>query len=148
MAGLVCGWMLLAGCATGGETDQAAGVGPHDAAAEVRSELMEVEPERGTPGEILAVYFPEETERGVAFVLEEETASGWALRYFLVAGDEASGADWWTPADAEGRGWDDVGIGGGGPDFVEVPDTAEPGSYRLCTANAGQNFCAPVDVVE
>ena len=140
MAGFVCGLMLLAGCATGS---------PHDATAKVRSELMEVEPERAAPGEILAVHFPQETERGIAFVLEEETADGWNLRYFLVAGDEAGGAaDWWTPADAEGRGWDDIGIGGSGPDFVEVPDTASPGSYRLCTANAGRNFCAPVDVVE
>lgn len=141
--------MLLAGCATESEPDQAAPDGPHDTSAEVRSELMEVEPARAEPGDILAVYFPQETERGVAFVLEEETAGGWDLRYILVAGDESSGAaDWWTAADAEGRGWDDVGIGGSGPDFVEVPDTASPGSYRICTANAVQNICTPVGVVE
>lgn len=45
-------------------------------------------------------------------------------------------------------GWDDIGFEGPGPDFVEVPDTASPGSYRLCTANAGCNFCASLQVAQ
>lgn len=74
-------------------------------------------------------------------------SGGVGLRYFLTAGSEAEGAaEWWTPEDDEGRGWNDGGVTGPGPDFVEVPDTASPGDYRLCTANAGQNFCALLEV--
>jgi hypothetical protein len=29
-----------------------------------------------------------------------------------------------------------------------IPDTAEPGEYRVCTGNAGTNFCAEIVVVE
>lgn len=149
MAGLISFLTLLPGCTTGGEPDQSAPNDPHDALAEIHRELMEVEPARAVPGEVLAMRFPQGTSRGVAFVLEEETAGGWSLRYFLVAGDESVGAaEWWTPTDADGRGWDDPLITGPGPDFVEVPETASPGNYRLCTANAPQNFCASVHVME
>lgn len=49
------------------------------------------------------------------------------------------------PSDGEGRGWDGVGTGGSGPDFVEVVVTATPGSIRVYTANAGSpNAVRPV----
>lgn len=65
---------------------------------------MEIEPTRAEPGEVLAVRFPQDVDRGGAFVLEAQTAQGWDLRYFLVAGSVPVGAaEWWTPADTEGR---------------------------------------------
>lgn len=147
VTGLVGVLVLFAGCAAESDSEPSAFTGRHDASAQVRPDLMEIEPTRAEPGEVLAVRFPQETDRGVAFVLEAETAEGWDLRYFLVAGSEAVGvAEWWTPADAKGRGWDDVGIAGPGPDFVEVPDAATPGDCRLCTANAVENVCATVEV--
>lgn len=43
-------------------------------------------------------------------------------------------------------GWDDIGFSGPGPDIVVVPETADPGTYRFCTANAGRDgpHCANV----
>jgi hypothetical protein len=42
---------------------------------------------------------------------------------------------------------EDIGVGGPGPDRVPIPDVAEPGSYRICTGNAAENICAPIEVV-
>ena len=51
-----------------------------------------------------------------------------------------------VPVGTEGYGYPDAGIGGPGPDRVLVPEDAEPGAYRICTANAGDDFCAPLQV--
>jgi hypothetical protein len=141
--------LIIAGCAAESDSTPSESAGPYDPSATIRPELMELEPATPAPDEVLSVRFPQETQRGVAFVLEEDTASDWDLRYFLVAGSESEGAaEWWTPDEAEGRGWDDVGVDGPGPDFVEVPATAPPGDYRLCTANAVENLCAPLKITE
>ena len=39
-------------------------------------------------------------------------------------------------------GWEQVAISGGGPDRVIVPESASPGDYLLCTANALDEACA------
>jgi hypothetical protein len=38
---------------------------------------------------------------------------------------------WWTVEDREDRGWEDVGVGGPGPDRVLVPETVSPGDYLV-----------------
>ncbi len=82
------------------------------------------------PGEVIEVEWPEEDGRGLGYVLELQVGDGWDLRYFMVAGagfDDEPG-EWWAVDDAEGRGWDDIGIIGSGPDLVEIPEVAELGS--------------------
>jgi hypothetical protein len=44
------------------------------------------------------------------------------------------------------RGWEQVGISGGGPDRVIVPESASPGDYLLCTANVLDEACALLTV--
>lgn len=39
-----------------------------------------------------------------------------------------------------------MGVSGPGPDEVLIPDVATPGQYRLCTANAVNNFCAETEI--
>lgn len=34
------------------------------------------------------------------------------------------------------------------PDHVRLPDDANPGSNRICTANAGDDICAQLEIVE
>ena len=40
----------------------------------------------------------------------------------------------------------DIGVGGPGPDRVPIPEVAQPGEYRICTGNAGVNFCTPIEI--
>ena len=135
-----------------GEPDQAGGSederGPYDAAAQVRPDWMRVESAEGRPGDEVKLHFPEETPRGEAFVLEERVGDGWRHRYWLTSSPAGSTrSPTWAPA-GEDHDWDDIGIGGPGPDRVKVPDTAEAGQYRVCTANARGNSCAELTIIE
>lgn len=136
--------VLIAGC-TG------PGTGPHDPGATMRPDLVKVDPVQVRPGQAVQVTFPEHTERGVAWVLEAETGESWRVEYFLTAAvsgyDNASTPNWWSADDTEGKGWDDIGVGGPGPDRLVVPDTATPGTYRLCTANSVENLCVGIEIV-
>lgn len=102
--------------------------------------------DRAEPGEVIEVTWPEEDERGLGYVLEKQVGDDWDLSYFMVAGTEftGEGTDWWAVNDAEGRGWDDIGVIGPGPDLIEVPDIAELGSYRVCATDVP--VCAPLEV--
>lgn len=72
-----------------------------------------------------------------------------AAQYLLTsssAGYNEDGPDWLPRS--EDWGWDDIGLVGAGPDTVAVPDTSQPGQYRLCTAPAGDaSDCVNLAVV-
>jgi hypothetical protein len=77
----------------------------------MRPDLMQASPDEAAPGDVVALTFPEETSRGVAFVLERRVGDTWDLRYFLFPGHRGGrGPSWRTPA--EDVGWPDVGVGG------------------------------------
>lgn len=121
---------------------------PYDVDAQMRPDLMEVTPDPAAPGETVELTFPEETSRGLGFVLERRLQDGsWHHVYFLTvspAGRPDIPPQWST---AEERpGWDDLGVGGPGPDRAVIPETAEPGDYRICTANAVDEFCTPLRI--
>ncbi|MGQ0608815.1 MAG: hypothetical protein ACT4OQ_10190 [Chloroflexota bacterium] len=40
-----------------------------------------------------------------------------------------------------------IGVGGPGPDRMSIPETVEVGEYRICTGNAGENFCTPIEII-
>jgi hypothetical protein len=121
--------------------------GPYDDTASLRPDLIQADPSRAAPGAAVELAFPEGTDRGVAYVLEVRTGDGWETRFFLTAVAEGYDLDepHWGPA-GEDYAWDDVGVEGHGPDVIRIPDTAAPGSYRLCTANAVENFCTELEV--
>jgi hypothetical protein len=103
---------------------------------------MSVEPATAPAGSIIVVRFADRFVRGVAFQLESRQGSDWRIEYYLVAG--INGGEprqpWWHVDDPkQGGGWPDIGQSG--PASLRVPDDAEPGKYRLCTANTNPTAC-------
>lgn len=123
-------------------------LGPFDPQADLRSDLLEVHPNPASPGELVELSFPKRSERGIGYVLEARVEETWDLRFVLSASTSERQEPSWQPADdpEEVVGWPDLAVSGAGPDQIEVPDTAEPGDYRICTANMGTNFCAEIVV--
>ncbi len=136
--------LLMAACAEA----VAPPAGPADPAAEVRPDLLVAEPAVVVPGDVVALSFPQETTRGILFVLEERIGDSWAHRFNLTS--DGPGAGWrleWYLPDDENVAFADIGVGGPGPDRVPIPETARPGEYRICTGNAGEEFCALIEIV-
>jgi hypothetical protein len=109
---------------------------------------MFVEPEQVPPGEQVALTFPEQTLRGLAFVLQQQTGEGWQLRAYLTSarGGGPPEEPAWSPPDAP-PDVDDVGVADAGPDTVQIPDDAEPGDYRICTMNVPERMCGAIGIV-
>ncbi|MBW3665893.1 MAG: hypothetical protein KY469_22650 [Actinobacteria bacterium] len=120
---------------------------PPEPAPSMRPDLLVLQPATARPGEFVAMHFPQVTMRGVAFQLDRRTELGWETVYWLTS-DGNGGKPTSIRVGSEGNyGWPDVGVDGPGPDRVLIPHGIEPGRYRLCTANAGDEFCAPLDIV-
>lgn len=120
--------------------DSEQGVPRQEAAIELEPKwrgTMEVTPAEVEPGQTVALtYPPEDRLRGVAFSLSEWITDGWEVTHYLTSGSHPSTPrNWWSVEDAEGRGWNDVAVGGTGPDHVVVPDTASNGTHLLCTTD-------------
>ena len=114
----------------------------------MRPDLLVIEPARAAPGDVVALRFPEETTRGILFVLEQRVEGGWVALFYLRS--NGPGPEWemsWHPVGGQGMAVEDIGVGGPGPDNVPIPEVAQPGEYRICTGNAGADFCAPIELV-
>lgn len=139
------GWALLpvalvvSGCAD----DSAPGLDPD------LKGTMTVAPTSATPGQGVSLTFASHSQRGIAFSLAQWSEGQWEEKYYL-ASDWGTPGDhtptWWTVEDSGNRGWEQVGVSGPGPDRVLVPETASPGDYLLCTANALDEACALLTV--
>lgn len=138
--------MVLVGCQSGTSPPEGnLPEGPHDPAAEMQPDLLQITPSPARVGDLIEVRFPEETLRGIGWVLESQEGDSWQQRYFLVS-DELGEPRWWGAEDSEGQGWEDLGVTGPGPDTLLIPDVAAPGNYRLCTANSQPNFCSELEI--
>lgn len=120
---------------------------PDDPPPTMRPDLLVLEPDRAAPGEIVEMRFPEETMRGIAFHLDRRVGDEWQTTHWLTS-DGAGGEPSWVHVGTEGVGWPDIGVMGPGPDRIEVPADAPAGEHRVCTANAGENFCVPLEILE
>ena len=138
---------VLASACTGPiAADPAAG--PADPLAEMRPDLIVADPPAATAGGVVGLIFPEETSRGILFVLEQRMGETWVLRYYLTS--DGPGPGWrmnWETAREQVAAVPDIGVGGPGPDRVTIPDVAGPGDYRICTGNAGDEFCTPIEII-
>lgn len=114
-------------------------------APSMRPDLLVLAPDPAAPGDTVAMRFPEESGRGVAFQLDQQIGGEWFTRYWLTS-DGNGGRPISVPVYTEGYGVPDVGVGGPGPDHIVLPDDVVAGSYRICTANAGDEFCASVEI--
>jgi hypothetical protein len=123
--------------------------GPYDPLAESRPDLLVLEPDEAAPGDELQASFPEGTERGIGYVLEEQVEDGWELRAYLTA---APGADQGpsepssSPVTDGEITWDAVAIVGEGPDRLVLPEDVADGDHRVCTAVSAENICAPLTI--
>lgn len=118
-----------------------------DSRSTLRPDLMVVSPSTAEPGALVDLTFPEETGRGVVFVLQQEVDGAWLItaRLFPVS-VSAAGTPTWQPPDGD-LAWADVGVSGPGPERAVLPPDLDPGNYRICTGNAGDpEFCAPVTI--
>jgi hypothetical protein len=155
--------VLLAGCGTAAADDPevqmhpellevSPSAGAKNPEAQMHPELLQVSASPANPGQTIKVRFPEETFRGIAWALEEQDGNSWNVRYYLIAttdGDGSSGSpSWWPANDPKGQTWEDIGVGGPGPDTLIIPDSIRPGTYRLCTANSMPNICTMLDITE
>jgi hypothetical protein len=116
-----------------------------ESAGEMPAGAMVVEPARARPGELVGVRFPGGWDRGILFALDAKAGDGWARRWMLIS-DGSGGEPLWFPS-GQDVAVEAIGVAGQGPDHLLIPDVAEPGTYRVCTANAGQDVCAPVEIV-
>ncbi len=122
-------------------------LGPADPDAEFRPDLLVADPTTVEPGSQVSLAFPQETVRGIVFVLEQRVGDIWAHRFNLTS--DGPGPGWtadWFPLDAD-IAFPDIGVLGPGPDRVPIPEIAEPGEWRICTGNAGDEFCTPIEIV-
>ncbi len=143
----VVSMVLLGGCGLPFMPTPPAPAQPADPAARMRPDLIAVEPAEAEPGDVVGLSFPQETARGILFTLERLTADGWLTSYLLTS--DGPGPEWqlsWQPPGGGGMAVEDIGVGGPGPDHVPIPDVAEPGSYRICTGNAAEVICTPIEI--
>jgi hypothetical protein len=117
--------------------------------AELRPDLMILEPSVVPAGGATTVRFARPRSRGVTYFLEIEDGRSWAPRYVLTAGVESysDGLPRWSEVGSD-TGWDDVAVTGGGPDDVLIPDIAAAGTYRLCTTGSLGSICALLTVTD
>lgn len=111
----------------------------------MQPEVMVVEPASAHPGEVVSLSFMAPKDRGVLYAIEQEADGGWQRLHLMISdanGDEPR----WFPAGEEPI-VPAVGVVGPGPDRVPIPDVLAPGEYRICTANAVQNICTPIEIV-
>lgn len=114
---------------------------------QLRPDLMVLEPDIAAPGEVAELHFPQETPRGVAFRLDRKVGDTWEPGWLMRATQGEQGIPKTVPVGTD-FAFTDVGIGGAGPDRVLIPEDVAPGRYRVCTANAGDDFCAALAVSE
>lgn len=150
--------LALSACSTGTDDDRPE-VKADSSASAGRSTLppslqtsvsgrMELEQRTYRPGEEFKVRWPKKTLRGVAYSMDQWTGGDWQPAFYVSAttpeAPPSFGPRWW-PVDGSGA-WHDIGLGGTGPEVAVVPDLAESGTYRLCTANAPRLSCALLEV--
>ena len=136
--------MLLAGCAEAEGPPPSFDPWPIGDAA-MRPDSMAVEPSQARPGDLVAVMYETGWDRGILYAIDASVGDEWERRNLLISDGNGGRPMWFEPA-AEVV-VESVGVGGPGPDRVPIPDGLPPGDYRICTANAVENICAPLDIV-
>jgi hypothetical protein len=111
--------------------------------------LIVVTPDVARPGQVIELRYPTKILRGVPFVLSRWDDGQWSEPQFLLLSHRAWWANGpaWSARGSERWSWRDLGVGGPGPDRLKVPEIAEPGSYRICTANTGEkSYCVQLTI--
>ena len=107
---------------------------------------MFVEPAAAGPGDVVAVTYAEAWDRGILYAIDAEVDGEWERRFLMVSDASGGRPVWFAPGDPDAV-VEAVGVAGRGPDQVLVPEDLDPGAHRICTANAGENICTPIEIV-
>lgn len=139
-------FMALLLCACSGLAPTPPNPWPIDPAAITDPNLMVVDPTAAPAGEDVTLTFPGGLDRGVLFAIDASVGGEWERRAFMVSDANGGSPSWFIPGDPDAV-VESVGIGGHGPDHIQVPEIMPAGPYRICTANAVENVCVPFEVV-
>jgi hypothetical protein len=139
---------LLAGCDLLAPGPTAApDAWPIDPDAVTDPDRMVVEPDAAESGVLVQLTFPGGDLRGTVFAIDASDGEGWMRRAVLFS-DANGGRPSWFHLDERPIGVEPIGIVGEGPDQVPIPEGLPPGGYRICTVNAVENLCVPIEIVE
>jgi len=102
-------------------------------------------------GEILTLTFPTNVTRGAAYYLSAWNGDGWDEPAFLLisnGGGEAHCPSCPTYSDRH-EPWvvRPIALNGPGPEQVLIPETASPGSHRLCAIDVNPPLCVEFEVL-
>ena len=111
---------------------------------------MEATPVSVPAGGDIEVVFPRGTTRGPGFVLERATDEGWAWWFAISSDTDAPDmVNTFTAEEFVARNvaWDSgPAFDGTDPHLIPVPEDAEPGRWRVCTAPDTPGLCAEFEV--
>lgn len=115
-------------------------------------DIMVTVPETVVAGSSVEVVFPGGVSRGPGFVIERRGDDGWVWLWAAISDTDAPAPA--EPVTAErfrDERWewaDGPAFDSGDPHRIRIPEEAELGLYRICTAPDQPAFCAEVEVVE
>lgn len=146
---LIVGLTVVAGCGGGDSTPASPGAAETSLPAPASDDPIVATPSTAAPGDLVELTFPTDLDRGANWHLVRWNGESWSEpQYFVVASSRGYNADGpnWQPKSEVWSG-EDIGFIHGGPDTVVVPDSADAGTWRFCTANAaGGPHCVNVEV--
>lgn len=107
-----------------------------------------ISPGTAKPGETITLTFAPDNKRAVAFSMDKRVKGAWQRQYILVAATEQGEKPYWFLATvrADPAPPDGASVGGRGPEYLTVPDTATVGVYRLCTVTTRNRVCGLFNV--
>ncbi|HEY9557743.1 MAG TPA: hypothetical protein VIR58_13480 [Acidimicrobiales bacterium] len=145
---LIVVWSIVA-CGDDDPTTLSSSATGTSLSAPISDDPIVATPSAAEPGDLVELTFPTDLDRGANWHLIRWNGVGWSEpHYFVVAssgGYNDDGPDWRSRS--EQWSGEDIGFVHAGPDMVIVPESAEPGTWRFCTANAaGGPYCVNVDV--
>ena len=142
--------LTVTGCTS---ADEVSGPRPGDTyATDVRTEpeLMRAVPDGVAAGGVIEAVFPRGSTRGPGFVLERATDDGWAWWFALSSDTDAPDlVNTFTAEEFVARNveWNSgPAFDSTDPHLIPVPDDAEPGLWRVCTAPDTPGLCAEFEV--
>jgi hypothetical protein len=116
--------LLVAACAPSAQS-------PIPMPGELREDLIVLDPVAPAPGEEFRLTWPGGEPRAIAYRMGRMAADGaWYAEYVLYQGDRAPGS--WEPI-VPNFEIPAMATLGEGPDRLQVPGSARPGIYRVCT---------------
>lgn len=142
--------LIVAGC---NSPDDVSGPRPGDTyASDVRTDgtLMRAVPEAVTAGGQIEAVFPRGTTRGPGFVLERATEEGWGWWFAISSDTDAPDmVSTFTAEEFVARNveWDSgPAFDSTDPHLIPIPDDAESGRWRVCTAPDTPGLCAEFEI--